>query len=82
MLSHQAGAVVKQEGKPNDLIERIRNNKYFDSIIPELDALLDPATFIGRSPEIVTKLVETKVKPAMEKYADALKSAKVAELNV
>ncbi|KJX95453.1 adenylosuccinate lyase like protein [Zymoseptoria brevis] len=82
VLSHQAGAVVKQEGKPNDLIERIRNNKYFDSIIPELDALLDPATFIGRSPEIVTKLVETKVKPAMEKYADALKSAKVAELNV
>jgi adenylosuccinate lyase len=43
---------------------------------------LDPATFIGRSPEIVTKLVETKVKPALEKYAEALKTAQVAELKV
>ena len=73
---------MKQEGKPNDLIERIRNHDYFEPIIPELEALLDPTTFIGRCPEIVQKLVATKVKPALEPYAEALKDAKVAELSV
>ncbi|CAK4030239.1 Adenylosuccinate lyase [Lecanosticta acicola] len=82
VLSHQAGAVVKQQGKPNDLIERIRNNPYFESILPELDALLDPSTFIGRCPEIVEKLVVAKVKPALLPYADDLANAEVAELSV
>ncbi|KAF2171844.1 hypothetical protein M409DRAFT_50474 [Zasmidium cellare ATCC 36951] len=82
VLSHQAGAVVKQEGKPNDLIERIRNNAYFEPVIPELESLLDPATFIGRCPEIVHKLVATKVKSALEPYSEDLKNAQVAELSV
>lgn len=82
VLSHQAGAVVKQEGKPNDLIERIRKNAYFEDIIPELDSLLNPSTFIGRCPEIVEKLVVAKVKPALEKYSEALATAEVAELSV
>ena len=73
---------MKQEGKPNDLIDRIRSNNYFEPILPELEALLDPATFIGRCPEIVQKLVATKVKPALEPYSEALKDAKVAELSV
>ena len=82
LVADQAGAVVKQEGKPNDLIERIRKNSYFEDIIPELDSLLNPSTFIGRCPEIVEKLVVAKVKPALEKYADALATAEVAELSV
>lgn len=82
VLSHQAGAVVKQEGKPNDLIERIKRTPFFESVLPELESLLDPTTFIGRSPEIVDKLVATKVKPALEKYAKDLANAQVAELKV
>lgn len=82
VLSHQAGAVVKQEGKPNDLIERIRKTPYFEPVLPEIESLLDPATFIGRCPEIVHKLVATKVKTALEPYAEDLKTAQVAELSV
>ena len=37
VLSHEAGAVVKQEGKANDLIERIKADKYFEPILAELD---------------------------------------------
>ena len=37
VLSHEAGAVVKQEGKPNDLIERIRADSYFEPIWQKLD---------------------------------------------
>ena len=82
VLSHQAGAVVKQEGKPNDLLERVQEREFFKPILPELPKLIDPATFTGRSAKIVEKVVSTKVKAALEKYQAALKDAKVAELSV
>nr|POF22188.1 adenylosuccinate lyase [Quercus suber] len=53
VLSHQAGAVVKQEGKANDLLERIKRTPFFQPVLAQLDALTDPATFVGRCPEIV-----------------------------
>ena len=53
VLSHQAGEVVKKDGKDNDLIERIKASAYFAPIHNELEKLMDPATFIGRAPEQV-----------------------------
>lgn len=32
VLSHQAAKVVKEEGKSNDLIDRVRADKYFEPI--------------------------------------------------
>lgn len=40
VLSHEAGSVVKNEGKPNDLVERIRSNAFFKPIWGELDGML------------------------------------------
>jgi adenylosuccinate lyase len=68
VLSHEAGAVVKKEGKPNDLIDRIKNNSFFQPVLADLDALTNAANFIGRCPEIVEEVVEFDVKPALEKY--------------
>lgn len=82
VLSHEAGAVVKQEGKPNDLIERLRTREFFKPVIPELEALLDPATFTGRCKEIVEEVVNTKVADALKKYSGALEGMKDAELKV
>lgn len=82
MLSHQAGAVVKQEGKPNDLLDRIKAREFFKPILPELQALIDPSTFTGRSEQIVEELVSSKVATALEKYAVALAEVKDAELKV
>lgn len=77
VLSHQASAVVKQEGKPNDLIERIKNSPFFSSIVDEIDEMMDPINFIGRCPEQVIQYcqeakgeVRTKLKP-YEKYIEA-----------
>jgi len=81
VLSHQAGAVVKQEGKDNDLIERIKVTPFFQPVLAEIDSLTDPSSFIGRSPEIVEKLISTKVKAALEKYKGQLDGDAV-ELNV
>ncbi|KAK3072582.1 adenylosuccinase ade13 [Teratosphaeriaceae sp. CCFEE 6253] len=82
VLSHEAGAVVKQEGKPNDLIERIRNRPFFEPIIVELEVLMEPSTFIGRSPEIVDEVIEGDVKPALEKYEGAIGKIGNADLSV
>lgn len=72
VLSHQAGAVVKQEGKPNDLIERIRKTTFFEPVLADLEALTDPSTFIGRCPEIVEEVIEFDVKPALQKYEEQI----------
>ena len=48
VLSHEAGAEVKQHGRENDLLERIKRTSFFEPIIPQLDELLRPETFVGR----------------------------------
>lgn len=40
VLSHEAGSVVKNEGKPNDIVDRIRSNDFFKPIWGELDGML------------------------------------------
>ena len=82
VLSHQAGAVVKEEGGENDLIDRVRAEPYFAPIVGQLDALLDPSTFVGRAPQQVNKFVKDWVEPALKPYAEDLKSIKTAELSV
>lgn len=72
VLSHEAGAQVKQHGKDNDLIERVKKDKYFSLVIPQLDKILDPSTFIGRAPEQVTEFVEEEVNPIILKYMGSL----------
>ena len=74
--------MVKQEGKPNDLLRRIESRKFFAPIMPELAALIDPATFTGRSAKIVEQLVLKKVQPALEKYKGVLEKIADAELKV
>lgn len=82
VLSHQAAAVVKQEGGENDLIERIKKSEYFVPIKDGLEALLDPSTFIGRAPEQVDKFLKQHVRPALEPYQEVIESKKPAELSV
>lgn len=82
VLSHQAAAVVKQQGGDNDLIERIKNDPYFAPVVDRLPQLLDPSTFVGRAPEQVDSFVTKWVKPALEPYQEAIKSSHKAELSV
>ena len=53
MLSHESGAVVKEQGGDNDLVDRIKSCEYFSPIHNKLDAILDASTFIGRAPQQV-----------------------------
>ena len=56
VLSQEAGAEVKQHGRENDLVERMKANPYFQPIHKELEALLNPISFIGRAPQQVCNI--------------------------
>lgn len=82
VLSHQAGRVVKEEGGENDLIERVKQDKFFAPIWDELDKLLDPSTFVGRAPEQVDSFLKNHVVPALAPYKAFLEKAVAVELTV
>ncbi|XP_064621752.1 adenylosuccinate lyase-like [Lineus longissimus] len=71
-LSHQAGAVVKEEGKENDLLERIRKSEYFRPIHNQLDDLVDPSGYIGRAPEQTKRFIDEEVTPALRPFLQRL----------
>ncbi|KAJ8326081.1 adenylosuccinase ade13 [Batrachochytrium dendrobatidis] len=83
VLSHQAAKCVKEEGRENDLIERIKATAYFAPIVPHLDTLLDAKTFVGRAPQQVTKFLATEVQAALAPYKEILAcEIKTVELSV
>lgn len=81
VLSHQAAAVVKEQGGDNDLIERIQKDEFFKPIWGELESLLDPSTFVGRAPQQTEKFIKNDVAKALEPHKQYINTAKV-ELNV
>lgn len=75
-----AAKVVKEEGKENDLIERICADESFLLSRSEIDAILKPEQFIGRSVEQVEEYINSCVRPVLEKYRSILGES--AELSV
>jgi adenylosuccinate lyase len=69
VLSHEAAAVVKQEGGDNDLLERIIKSPAFNLTHDDLKTVLDTRKFVGRAPEQVVDFVQNEVFPELEKIA-------------
>lgn len=82
VLSHQAAAAVKLEGKANDLLERMRRTEFFQPILDQMPALTDPQTFVGRSPQQVEKFVREEVDVALEPYKSLIGNVEGGTLNV
>ena len=78
--SMEAGRQVKVEGKENDLLERIAADDTFGVTIDELKNILDPAKYVGRSPQQVTEFLAECVNPILEQYKDEL--GVTVEINV
>jgi len=68
--SQAAAQRVKQEGKPNDLLDRLQGDEAFAAL--DFAALLDPATFVGRAPQQVDSFLATQVTPIRTRYGAAL----------
>ena len=71
VYSHEASKVVKEEGLPNDLIERLTKDDAFSKI--DLAATLDAKRYIGRSPEQVDEFLRDYIEPIRKDFAEALK---------
>ncbi len=68
----QAGEQVKVYGKPNNLIELIKNDKRFTVSGEELDRMLEPKNFIGRADKQTEEFIAEEVSPILQKHADLL----------
>ena len=67
-----AGSRVKDEGKDNDLLERIAADPAFGLTREQILRHLDPADYIGCCPEQVERFLRDCIQPVLEKYAGAL----------
>ena len=75
--SMDAGEQVKIHGKKNDLIDRLKNDSRFDKV--DLNDVLKPERYVGRSPEQVDAFIQDVITPFRKKYR---KYAKAAEMEL
>ena len=75
-----AAAKVKQEGKANDLLERILADDTFKMSEEELMSAVKPENFVGRAPSQVEEFLRDYIDPILEAHQGEL--GLTAQLNV
>ncbi len=70
--SMEAGKNVKVEGKENNLIDLIAADSEFGLTKEEIEAVLKPKNFVGRSPEQVDDFMNDVIKPCLEANKELL----------
>ncbi len=78
--SMAAGKVVKEEGKENDLLERIANDPAFNMTMEQLTAIMEPKNFVGRAPVQTEEFLDEVIAPILEQNKELL--GLKAEINV
>ncbi|MEE3362060.1 MAG: adenylosuccinate lyase [Anaerovoracaceae bacterium] len=78
--SMEAGRRVKEEGAPNDLIDRIAEDPAFPQGKEELMKLMKPENFVGCAPMQTEDYLNGTIRPILEKNADLI--GITAEINV
>ena len=68
--SHAAAAQVKQLGKANDLIERLKADSAFAGV--NFAKVLNAKSYIGRAPQQVDEFLKEQVGPIRRKYRTQL----------
>jgi adenylosuccinate lyase len=68
--SHAAAAEVKQKGRDNDLIERLKADEAFAKV--DFKKVLNPKAYIGRAPQQVDEFVSEVVTPIRRRYKGKL----------
>lgn len=61
-----ASQAIKNEGKENDLLERILGDEAFDLSREELDEIMDVNAFTGRAKEQVAEYIDEVVDPILK----------------
>ncbi|WP_182866355.1 adenylosuccinate lyase [Stieleria mannarensis] len=66
--SREVAQRVNAEGKPNDMIERLKNDDAFSAV--SFDTEINPLDFVGRAPEQVDEFIAQEIQPIRQRYAD------------
>ncbi len=75
-----AGAVIKEQGGENDLVDRIASDPAFMITKEEIEEMLVPENFTGRSAKQVEEFLSEYVQPLLDANSDVL--GEKAELTV
>jgi adenylosuccinate lyase len=67
--SQAAAAAINEQGAVNDLLARLKTDSAFAGV--DLDAMLDPARFVGRAPEQVDEFLRDVVAPILKRAGTA-----------
>ena len=81
IYSMEAAREVKEFGRPNDLVDRIAEDKSFGFTKEEILNILNPNNLCGRAPKQVEDFIREEVDPILEKYADLIGDINV-DINV
>ena len=68
--SREAARQVKQLGRPNDLLDRLKADDAFARV--DWRAVLNPAAFVGRAPRQVEEFLASHVAPVLRKHRPLL----------
>lgn len=68
VLSMQAGANVKVEGRENNLLDLIKADDDFKAVHDRLDEILDAKKFIGRAPGQTEEFIANEIDPILERH--------------
>ena len=71
-LSMEAGRTVKEQGRENDLLDRIAADPAFNLSIDDLRKSMDPKKYIGRAPRQVEKYLKEVINPLLKERRDLL----------
>ncbi len=78
--SMEAGKVVKEQGLPNDLLDRIAQDPAFHITKEALQKVLKPENYVGRAPQQTAEFLNGVIKPILSANKDLL--GLTAEINV
>lgn len=78
--SMAAAKAVKEEGNPNDLLDRIAADPAFHVTKEALQKVLKPENFVGRAPQQTSEYLDGVIKPILSENRDVLGIK--AEINV
>jgi adenylosuccinate lyase len=68
--SQDAARAVKQEGRPNDLLDRLAKDSAFAKV--NVSVAMEPSQFVGRAPEQVDEFIAEVVEPIRQRYANSV----------
>ena len=73
---------VKEEGKANDLLERISKDPLFEAVHDKLEDLMDSHRFTGRAAAQVDEFLSEYVTPVLDRYRHITDESIADNINV